>query len=407
MSVLVINCGSSSLKFALFDAKSEQEIVSGAVFRIGEDGSYLQYRGGSGTYRDEADTPNHASALEWVLRALLDPDRGDLASLEEIEAVGHRVVHGGSVITQSVLIDENAMKVIEDHNWLAPLHNPFNLMGIRECGRLLPGVPQVGVFDTSFHQTLPAHAYMYSLPGYYEKYGVRRYGFHGVSFRYVAERAAQLVGRPLEGLRMVVCHLGNGVSIAAIKDGISVDTSMGMSPLEGSLMGTRCGDTDPGVVLFMMTGAPNLSPQEAYHVLYHESGLLGLSGISKDVRDLVERAAAGDERCQLTLQTYSYRIRKYVGAYAAAMGGIDALVFTAGVGENSAEVRAAVCDGLGFLGIEIDPALNAATHGQERDLRMNGSGTPVLVVPTNEELMILRDTRKLTAKPSAASMKGG
>jgi len=405
MSVLVINSGSSSIKFRLYDSHTEEELASGAVFRIGEGGSYLEYCRHGDNHICDVETPDHAAALDRVVQVLLDKKQGALASLAEIEAVGHRVVHGGSVITESVLVDDAAIGVIEDHNWLAPLHNPFNLMGILECRRLLPDAPQVAVFDTSFHQTLPPRAYRYTLPDYYERYGVRRYGFHGISFRYVSQRAAEILGTNLEALRMVACHLGNGVSVTAIKNGRSVDTSMGMSPLEGLIMGTRCGDTDPGVVLFMMSGPPNLSPQEATDVLYHESGLLGLSGVSKDVRDVVERAGEGDERCQLAIETYAYRIKKYVAAYAGAMGGIDVLVFTAGVGENSAEVRAAVCDGLGFLGIELDCQINEATHGSAGSIGLSTAETPVLVVPTNEEIVILRDTLVLTGGAGIGSAR--
>jgi len=400
MYVLVVNCGSSSIKFRLYDEGTEEETASGAIFRIGESGSYLEYSGKSEEYRTEEDIPDHAAGLNLMMQALLDDERGALSSVGDIRAVGHRVVHGGSLITESIVVDENAIQVIDDHSWLAPLHNPFNLLGIRECRRLLPDAPQVAVFDTSFHQTMPPRAFMYTLPGYYEKYGVRRYGFHGVSFRYVAHRAAQLVGSDLEDVRMVACHLGNGVSITAIDHGKSIDTSMGMSPLEGLIMGTRCGDTDPGVVLFMMTGPPNLTPSEAYNVLYYQSGLLGLSGVSNDMRDVVKHASAGDERCALALETYAYRVKKYIGAYAAAMGGLDVLVFTAGVGENSAEVRERACSGLEFLGVVLDPQANRATYGAERDISSSTATTSVLVVPTNEELVILRDTLSLTRSAS-------
>jgi acetate kinase len=397
MYVLVLNSGSSSIKFGLHAADTQELTASGAVSRIGEQGSYLDYSGSAGKYRKDADMPDHAKALEGIVRALLDEERGALSSLREIRAVGHRVVHGGSEIVESVIIDDEAIRRIEHCVPLAPLHNPPSLAGIFACRLLLPNTPQVAVLDTAFHQTMPPHAYRYAIPQtYYETFGIRRYGFHGTSFRYVSQRAAELVGRGFEDLRMVVCHLGNGSSMAAIKGGKSVDTTMGMTPLEGLMMGTRSGDIDPGAVLFMMNAAPGLSASDVDRVLNKQSGFLGVSGRGNDVRDVVEHAFDGDERCALALDMYAYRIKKYIGAYAAAMGGIDLLVFTAGIGENSAEVRAAVCAGLQFLGIEVDPQLNSSTHGGERDISVTEAKARVLVVPTDEELMIVQDTLALT-----------
>ncbi len=397
MYILVINSGSSSIKFSLYDAETRDSAASGAVSSIGEPRPYLDFSSSKGTYRREVESPTHAEALDCAFNALQDGETGVLTSLDEIQAIGHRVVHGGSVIRQSVLIDDAVIDQIKDCIPFAPLHNPPNLAGVLECRRILPRTPQVAVLDTSFHQTMPPVAYMYAIPyDLYERYGARRYGFHGSSYRYVARRAADMLGRGTYHFKMVICHLGNGSSIAAVKRGRSVDTSMGMTPVEGLMMGTRSGDIDAGLLLRLNAGKHGLAAEEIDRILNNESGILGISGVSNDVREVSARAAAGDLRCMLALDMYAYRIKKYIGAYAAAMGGIDILVFTAGVGENSAEVRASVCDGLEFLGIAIDPELNSATRGTEADISVEGSTVRVLVVPTNEEAIIVQDTLLLT-----------
>ena len=395
--ILVVNSGSSSIKFGLYDSQELELAASGAVSRIGDQKSCLDCWGAGGRCHTETDMPDHAGALEGVMHALLADECGGLGSLGEIRAIGHRVVHGGSLIIESVLIDEEVVRQIEECIPLAPLHNPPNLAGIVACRRLVPETPQVAVFDTAFHQTMPSHVYRYAVPSdLYETFGIRRYGFHGTSFRYVSQRAAELVGQRVEDLRMVICHLGNGSSVAAVKDGHSVDTSMGMTPLEGLMMGTRSGDIDPGAVLFMMTGPPGLSAVEVDAVLNKRSGFLAVSQRGNDVRDVADHAAAGDERCALALSMYTYRVKKYVGAYAAAMSGIDALVFTAGIGENSPVVREAVCEGLDFLGIDLDHELNSSSLAGGREISASNAKTRILVVPTNEELMIARDTLQLT-----------
>jgi acetate kinase len=374
------------------------------VSRIGEAGPYLDYSGPKGAYRKDIESPTHADALDSVLRALRDPDDGVLDSLDDIQAVGHRVVHGGSVIRQSVLIDDAVVDQVKDLIPLAPLHNPPNLVGIIDCRNLLPDTPQVAVVDTSFHQTMPAHAYMYAIPyNMYEQYGLRRYGFHGSSYRYVSRRAATMLGQQPQDLRMVICHLGNGSSVAAVMHGRSIDTSMGMTPLEGLVMGTRSGDIDAGLVLSLCSNRVGLAPEEVDRMLNKESGLLGISGVSNDVRELSAHAAAGDLRCMLALDMYAYRIKKYIGAYAAAMGGIDALVFPAGIGENSTEVRASICNGLGFLGIAVDPESNSAARGEEADITAEAAGVRVLVVPTDEEMIIFEDTLMLTQAVNASA----
>lgn len=404
MYVLVINSGSSSIKFSLFRVDTRAAVASGSVSRIGEAGPYLDYSGPKGAYRKDIESPTHADALDSVLRALRDPDDGVLDSLDDIQAVGHRVVHGGSVIRQSVLIDDAVVDQVKDLIPLAPLHNPPNLVGIIDCRNLLPDTPQVAVVDTSFHQTMPAHAYMYAIPyNMYEQYGLRRYGFHGSSYRYVSRRAATMLGQQPQDLRMVICHLGNGSSVAAVMHGRSIDTSMGMTPLEGLVMGTRSGDIDAGLVLSLCSNRVGLAPEEVDRMLNKESGLLGISGVSNDVRELSAHAAAGDLRCMLALDMYAYRIKKYIGAYAAAMGGIDALVFTAGIGENSTEVRASICNGLGFLGIAVDPESNSAARGEEADITAEAAGVRVLVVPTDEEMIIFEDTLMLTQAVNASA----
>jgi acetate kinase len=409
MYILVVNSGSSSIKFSLFGSDAERPVASGVISRIGEPEPHFEFSSIKGRYRRDVDCPTHAEALTKLLAALQDTETGVVASLREIQAVGHRVVHGGSVIRESVLIDDAVIGQIRDCIPFAPLHNPANLTGILECRRILPNTPQVAVLDTSFHQTMPPVAYMYAIPyEMYERHGARRYGFHGTSFRFVAGRTARHLGRAPEGLRMVICHLGNGSSVAAVKHGQSLDTSMGMTPMEGLMMGTRSGDIDPGLVFSMAMGEAFSGAGEMERILNHQSGILGISGVSNDVRDISAHAAAGHARCRLALDMYAYRVRKYVGAYAAAMGGIDLLAFTAGIGENSAEIRSGVCDGLEFLGIRIDPELNRATHGMEADVSRTDSTVRVLVVPTNEEAIIAQDTVMLTrdAAPAASTDSG-
>lgn len=394
MKILVINCGSSSLKYQLMDMEGEQILAKGLVERIGLEGSLLTHRTNGTKTEIKKDIPNHKVAIQLVIDALLDPEHGALKNLGEITAVGHRVVHGGEKFARSVVIDEQVMAALRECSELAPLHNPANIIGIEACQALLPGVPQVAVFDTAFHQTMPKQAYIYGLPyEFYEKYGIRRYGFHGTSHKYVARRAARLLGRPLAELKLVTCHLGNGSSITAVKGGVSVDTSLGFGTISGTIMGTRCGDIDPAVIPFLME-KENLTPGEMNDILYKKSGLLGLSGVSSDARDIEAAAAAGNERAQLALEVLAYLTRKYIGAYAAAMGGLDAIVFTAGIGENSELIRRMICTGLEFLGAELDEEKNRV-RGKEADVATSASKVRILVIPTNEELMIAQETAEL------------
>lgn len=405
MKVLVLNSGSSSIKYQLYDASSGASLVRGSVSRIGEPGSRLEYDARGSHYRTEAGVPNHEVGLNLVVDSLLDRGLGILGDISEIAAVGHRAVHGGAAFRGSVLIDDEVISRMEKCVPLAPLHNPPNLAGIKAAFKLLPHALQVAVFDTAFHTTMPPKAYLYALPyEYYEKHGVRRYGFHGTSYRYVMHRAGQILERPVEELKMVIAHLGNGASMAAIDGGKSIDTSMGLTPLEGLMMGTRCGDIDPGVV-FHLRRELGMGVDEIDTLLNTKSGMLGISGASKDVRDIVQRAAGGDERSRLALEMFAYRAKKYIGAYAAALGGLDVVVFTGGVGERSALLRKMICSGLGFLGLEIDEQVNAETIGVEGGIDLVGSHVRVLVVPTDEERMILRDTLAVTGLV-AADMRG-
>ncbi|MDR1379284.1 MAG: acetate kinase [Synergistaceae bacterium] len=395
MKILVINCGSSSLKYQLFDMEGEKVLAKGLVERIGIKGSRIKHtKIGMDPIVVETEIPDHKVGIKLVVDALLDKKHGSLSSLDELSAVGHRVVHAGEKFATSVKLEPKVMAALKECVPLAPLHNPANIMGIEAVSDALPKVPQVGVFDTAFHQTMPKAAFIYGVPyGYYEKYGVRRYGFHGTSHYYVSHRAAEILGKPVEKLKIVTCHLGNGSSITAVKGGISVDTSMGFTPLSGVLMGTRCGDIDPALVTFI-SEAEKLSSAEMDSLLNKKSGVLGLSGISSDLRDVEAAAERNEPRSQLALQVLSYGIKKYIGAYAAAMGGLDALVFTAGVGENSSTVRAMSCEGLEFLGIELDNAKNGV-HAQEAIISTETSKVKVLVIPTDEELVIARDTKRL------------
>ncbi|HHZ01941.1 MAG TPA: acetate kinase [Tissierellia bacterium] len=398
MNVLVINCGSSSLKYQLINMNDESVLAKGLVERIGIEGSVLKHeKAGLDKVVIEEPMKNHKDAINLVLKTLLDANYGAVKSIDEIDAVGHRVVHGGEKFASSVLIDDEVIEAMKECISLAPLHNPPNIIGIEACKELLPSVPMVGVFDTAFHQTMDPVSYIYPLPyELYEEMKIRRYGFHGTSHKYVSERVAELTGKSLEGTKIVTCHLGNGASLTAIKDGKSFDTSMGMTPLEGLVMGTRCGDIDPAIVTFLMN-KKNLTSEQVDDLMNKKSGVLGISGVSSDFRDIESAAEQGNKRAQLALDKFAYTVRKYIGSYAAAMGGLDVLVFTAGLGENSAPARKEVCKGLEFLGVEIDDEKNNI-RGKEAEISKDGSKVKVFVIPTNEELMIARDTKKLAKK---------
>ncbi|NLZ49830.1 MAG: acetate kinase [Clostridiales bacterium] len=395
MKILVINCGSSSLKYQLIDMTNEKVLAKGLVERIGIEGSKLTQKvEGRENYVIEQKMSNHKEAIQIVINALIDSENGVISNMSEIGAVGHRVVHGGEAYADSVIIDDEVMKSLNDCVKLAPLHNPPNIVGIEACKAILPNVPMVAVFDTAFHQTMPKESYIYALPyELYEKNRIRRYGFHGTSHKYVSNEAAKLLGKDIKDLKIITCHLGNGASVTAIKNGKSFDTSMGFTPLEGLVMGTRSGDVDPAVLTYLMEEL-GMSSKEVDNLLNKESGVLGISGVSSDFRDIENAAAEGNERAQLALDIFHYRVRKYIGAYIAAMNGVDCIVFTAGLGENSPETREAVCDGLSFLGIKIDKAKNAV-RGKKVDVSAEDSKVKVLVVPTDEELMIARDTLNL------------
>lgn len=395
MNVLVINCGSSSLKYQLIDSKTEEVLAKGLCERIGIDGSMLTHQpAGKDKIVTQTDMPNHTVAVELVIKSLTDKENGVIDSLEEIGAVGHRVVHGGESFAESVVINDEVMKAIEDCNDLAPLHNPANLIGIRACQELMPNVPMVAVFDTAFHQTMPKKAYYYGLPHeYYEKYKVRRYGFHGTSHSYVSKRVAEILGKDYESLKTIVCHLGNGASISAVMNGKCVDTSMGLTPLEGLIMGTRSGDLDPAILGYI-AGKENLTLDEVTNILNKKSGVLGLSGVSSDFRDLEAAANDGNQLAIDTLDTYYYRVAKYIGAYAAAMNGVDVIAFTAGVGENNITGREQVVSYLGYLGADVVPEKNNV-RGKEQVISSDQAKVKVMVVPTNEELAIARETVRL------------
>ncbi|WP_461810058.1 acetate kinase [Faecalimonas sp.] len=392
MNVLVINCGSSSLKFQLINSETEDVLAKGLCERIGIDGSLTYQPVGKDKVTTEKAMPTHTEAIQFVIDALTDAERGVVKSLEEINAVGHRVVHGGEKFANSVVITDEVISAIAECNDLAPLHNPANLIGINACAKLMPNTPMVAVFDTAFHQTMPEAAYMYGLPyEYYEKYKVRRYGFHGTSHSFVSKRVAELLNRPYEELKTVVCHLGNGASVCAVKNGKSVDTSMGLTPLEGLVMGTRSGDIDPAILEFLAK-KENLDIAGLMNVLNKKSGVFGLSdNLSSDFRDLTAGAANGNKPAQIALDVFCYRVAKYVGSYVAAMNGVDAIAFTAGIGENVSLVRSKVCEYLGYLGITVDAEANAK-GGEEITISTSDSKVKVLVVPTNEELAIARET---------------
>ena len=397
MNVLVINAGSSSLKYQLLNPATGELLAKGLCERIGIDGKFTykpQVAGKAKLDAVDVAMPTHAEAIEAVLNALVDPENGVIASMKEIDAVGHRVVHGGEKFASSVVITDEVMAAIEECNPLAPLHNPANIIGIKACQAKMPGVPMVAVFDTAFHQTMPPKAYTYAIPyEYYENDKMRRYGFHGTSHRYVSQRCAEMLGKPIEELKIVSCHLGNGSSITAIDGGKSVDTSMGLTPLAGLPMGTRSGDMDAGIMEFIMKKY-NMSMADMMTTLNKKSGVLGISGVSSDFRDLDNAAAEGNQRAALAVEVFEYGVRKMIAEYAAAMGGVDAVVFTAGVGENSADMRLHFVDGLQFMGIEIDPEKNNI-RGEERIVSPDGAKVKVLVIPTNEELMIAKDTAEL------------
>ena len=391
MNVLVINCGSSSLKFQLINSESEAVLAKGLCERIGIDGRLTYQPAGGEKNVSEKAMPTHTEAIQFVIDALTDADTGVVKSLDEIGAVGHRVVHGGEKFAKSVVVTPEVKAAIAECNDLAPLHNPANLIGIEACESLMPGTPQVVVFDTAFHQTMPEKAYMYGLPyEYYEKYKVRRYGFHGTSHSFVSKRVAEIVGKPYNATKTIVCHLGNGASVSAVLNGESVDTSMGLTPLEGLVMGTRSGDIDPAIMEFIAK-KENLDIAGIMNVLNKKSGVEGVSGVSSDFRDLEAAAKAGNKRAELAIDVFAYRVAKYVGAYTAAMNGVDNIVFTVGIGENCALVRTKVCSYLGYLGITIDEEANGK-RGEEIVISTPDSKVKVLVVPTNEELAIARET---------------
>ena len=395
MKVLVLNCGSSSLKYQLIDMQNENVLASGLCERIGIDGR-LKHKGKE-VYEIETSMNNHTDAIKMVIDALLDDNHGVISDIKEINAVGHRVVHGGEYFTKSVVVTDEVIKAIEDCISLAPLHNPANLMGIKACENLIHGISQVVVFDTAFHQTMPEKAYLYGIPyELYEKYKIRRYGFHGTSHKYVSERAANILGKDIKDLKIITCHLGNGGSVAAIGGGKSLDTSMGFTPLEGLIMGTRCGDIDPAVVSFIME-KEGLSSKEIDDLMNKKSGVLGLSGVSSDFRDIEAAAEQGNKRAQVALDSFHYRVAKYIGEYTSTLNGVDAIVFTAGLGENSKSSRKEICNYLKWLGIELDDEKNAI-RGEEIDITVPSSKVRVLVIPTNEELVIARDTKELLDK---------
>ncbi len=396
MNILVINCGSSSLKFQLINSESEQCIAKGLCERIGIDGSKIVYTPAGGDKEvKEAPMADHTDAIRLVLEALTNDKTGVVKNLDEIGAIGHRMVHGGEKFSGSVVITDEVVAAVEECNDLAPLHNPANLIGIDACKKLMPTTPMVGVFDTAFHQTMPEEAYMYGIPyEYYQKYRIRRYGFHGTSHSYVSKRAAEVLGEKYEDLKIIVCHLGNGASVSAVKNGKCVDTSMGLTPLEGLIMGTRSGDIDPAIIEFI-AHKENKSIDEVMAILNKKSGVLGLSdNLSSDFRDLEDGLAAGDENAIRTMKTFCYRVAKYIGAYTAAMNGVDAICFTAGVGENGPIVRTMVCEYLGYLGITLDEEANKK-RGKDMVITAPGCATKVLVIPTNEELAIARETARL------------
>lgn len=399
MKILVLNCGSSSIKYKLFDMTTKEILAQGGIEKIGLKGSFLKLTLPNGEKVIlNKDIPEHTVGVEFVFQTLTSEQYGALKSLKELDAVGHRIVHGGERFSESVILNKEALDAITACNDLAPLHNPANLKGVAAVSALLPGLPQVGVFDTAFHQTMPDYAYMYAIPyELYEKYGIRRYGFHGTSHRYVSKRVCEFLGIQPEGTRIITCHVGNGGSVSAIKDGKCIDTSMGLTPLEGLMMGTRSGDIDAGAVTFIME-KEGLNATGVSNLLNKKSGLLGVSGVSSDMREIQAAVDAGNEKANLAQTMYYYRIKKYIGTYAAALGGVDVIVFTGGVGENKDDSRERACEGLEFMGVKLDKELNKTIHGEEAVISTPDSKVKVVVIPTDEELMIATDTMTLLQK---------
>ena len=396
MKILVLNCGSSSIKYALYNMDDKSVMTSGGAERVGLDEAFVKVKMPDGTKKKVMhDIPEHTEGVKFIFSLLTDPDIGVIKSLDEIDAVGHRMVHGGEKFNKSVVLNDEVLKTFEACIDLAPLHNPANLKGVKAVSELMPGLPQVGVFDTAFHQTMPAHSYLYAIPyDLYEKYGVRRYGFHGTSHRYVSQRVCEFLGVDYNTKRIITCHIGNGGSVAAVENGKCVDTSMGLTPLEGLMMGTRSGDIDGGAITFLEKKL-GLDADGMSNLLNKKSGVLGITGISSDMREIDDAIAAGNERAKLALDMYNYRIKKYVGAYAAAMGGCDIIVFTAGVGENQSEMREAVCENMEYMGVKIDKEKNKGIRGVEAVISAPDSKVTVCVIPTDEELMIATDTMNL------------
>ena len=399
MKIFVLNCGSSSIKYQLFNIENKEILTKGIVEKIGLKGSFIKNKRNDGdTVNYKIEIPDHQEGIKHILSILTDKSHGSLRSLNEIDAIGHRVVHGGEKFNSSVLITDEVIEKMEECIELAPLHNPPNLKGIYSMKNILPGIPQVGVFDTAYHQTMPAKSYMYAIPySLYEKHSIRRYGFHGTSHRYVSQRACDILNLDYSKQKIISCHLGNGASIAAIKNGKSFDTSMGLTPIEGLMMGTRTGDLDLGVLFYIMN-VENLSSKEAYALVNKQSGVLGVSGVSNDMREVEEASANGNKRAKLSLEMYFYRVKKYIGAYAAAMGGVDVVIFTGGIGENGPETREEICKDFEFLGLEFDKEKNAGKRGEEIEISKTFSKVKVVIVPTNEELVIAQDTYEIVTK---------
>lgn len=395
MNILVLNCGSSSVKYKLIEIKANKVLAEGGIEKIGLPDAFIKFKFGNEKIQQDLDINDHVGAIKSILDNLTSKEYGCIKDFKEIDAVGHRVVHGGEKFNKSVLINDEVIAKIKECYGIAPLHNPVNMAGIDAINEVLPEVPQVGVFDTAFHQTMPAKSYMYALPyKYYAEDGVRRYGFHGTSHRYVSQRVCDFLGVEPKGKKIITCHVGNGGSITAVKDGKSVDTSMGLTPTEGLMMGTRCGDVDPGALIFLMD-KHNLSSKDMLNMVNKESGLTGVSGVSSDMREITAAAKQGNEKAILSLEMYEQRITKYVGAFAAEMGGVDIIVFTGGVGEHQSSTRANVCKPLRFMGIEIDDAANDANNGDEGIISTPNSAVKVVVIPTDEEYMIAKDTEAI------------
>lgn len=395
MNILVLNCGSSSVKYKLIEIKANKVLAEGGIEKIGLPDAFIKFKFGNEKIQQDLDINDHVGAIKSILDNLTSKEYGCIKDFKEIDAVGHRVVHGGEKFNKSVLINDEVIAKIKECYGIAPLHNPVNMAGIDAINEVLPEVPQVGVFDTAFHQTMPAKSYMYALPyKYYEEDGVRRYGFHGTSHRYVSQRVCDFLGVEPKGKKIITCHVGNGGSITAVKDGKSVDTSMGLTPTEGLMMGTRCGDVDPGALIFLMD-KHNLSSKDMLNMVNKESGLAGVSGVSSDMREITAAAKQGNEKAILSLEMYEQHITKYVGAFAAEMGGVDIIVFTGGVGEHQSSTRANVCNPLRFMGVEIDDAANDANNGDEGIISTPNSAVKVVVIPTDEEYMIAKDTEAI------------